>query len=226
SGLMMVQLRRARGLLGALLLCSSRLAQSLRYDPSEADWNLNTNQAATSPLEYSGTWQDHTFYPSPDNWRFPFYGLFLDRFVNGDPSNDNINGTLFEQDIMDTTMRHGGDLAGLVDTLDYIQGMGIKGLYVAGTPFINMPWKSDAYSPLDFTLLDHHFGKIADWRAAVDEIHRRGMYIILDNTFATMADLIGFDGYLNESTPFLPEEHQVMWKTERQYPDFAFGNTK
>ncbi|KAG9697868.1 putative alpha 1,3 glucan synthase, partial [Aureobasidium melanogenum] len=202
------------------------LAQSLKYDPGEADWNLNTNQAATSPLEYSGTWQDHTFYPSPDNWRFPFYGLFLDRFVNGDPSNDNNNGTLFEQDIMGTTMRHGGDLAGLVDTLDYIQGMGIKGLYVAGTPFINMPWKSDAYSPLDFTLLDHHFGNIAEWRAAVDEIHRRGMYIILDNTSATMADLIGFDGYLNESTPFLPEEHQVVWKTERQYPDFEFGNTR
>ncbi|KAG9942709.1 putative alpha 1,3 glucan synthase, partial [Aureobasidium melanogenum] len=222
----MVQLGRARGLLGALLLGSLRLAQSLKYDPSEADWNLNINQAATSPLEYSGTWQDHTFYPSPDNWRFPFYGLFLDRFVNGDPSNDNNNGTLFEQDIMGTTMRHGGDLAGLVDTLDYIQGMGIKGLYVAGTPFINMPWKSDAYSPLDFTLLDHHFGNIAEWRAAVDEIHRRGMYIILDNTFATMADLIGFDGYLNESTPFLPEEHQVVWKTERQYPDFEFGNTR
>jgi len=41
-----------------------------------------------------------------------------------------------------------------------------------------------------------------------------------------MADLIGFDGYLNESTPFLPEEHEVVWKTERHYPDFAFGNTK
>ncbi|KAH0360816.1 putative alpha 1,3 glucan synthase, partial [Aureobasidium melanogenum] len=205
---------------------SSENLSKLAGRHSEADWNLNTNQAATSPLEYSGTWQDHTFYPSPDNWRFPFYGLFLDRFVNGDPSNDNINGTLFEQDIMGTTMRHGGDLAGLVDTLDYIQGMGIKGLYVAGTPFINMPWKSDAYSPLDFTLLDHHFGNIAEWRAAIDEIHRRGMYVILDNTFATMADLIGFDGYLNESTPFLPEEHQVVWKTERHYPDFAFGNTK
>lgn len=122
----MVQSGRARGLLGALLLCSSRLAQCLRYDPTEADWNLNTNQAATNPLDYSGTWQDHTFYPSPENWRFPFYTLFLDRFVNGDPTNDDINGTLFEQDIMGTTMRHGGDLAGLVDTLDYIQGMGIK----------------------------------------------------------------------------------------------------
>jgi len=42
----------------------------------------------------------------------------------------------------------------------------------------------------------------------------------------SMADLIGFDGYLNESTPFLPEEHEVVWKTERHYPDFAFGNTK
>jgi len=122
----MVYSGRARGLLGALLLCSSRFARSLRYDPNETDYNLNTNQAATNPLDYSGTWQDHTFYPSPENWRFPFYTLFLDRFVNGDPSNDDINGTLFEQDIMGTTMRHGGDLAGLVDTLDYIQGMGIK----------------------------------------------------------------------------------------------------
>jgi alpha-1,3-glucan synthase len=129
----MVHPGRARGLLGALLLCSARFAQCLRYDPNETDWNLNTNQAATNPLDYSGTWQDHTFYPSPENWRFPFYTLFLDRFVNGDPSNDDINGTLFEQDIMGTTMRHGGDLAGLVDTLDYIQGMGIKVLRITST---------------------------------------------------------------------------------------------
>jgi alpha-1,3-glucan synthase len=49
-----------------------------------------------------------------------------------------------------------------------------------------MPWKSDSYSPLDFTLLDHHFGKLAEWRAAIDEIHRRGMYILMDNTFSTL----------------------------------------
>jgi alpha-1,3-glucan synthase len=48
-----------------------------------------------------------------------------------------------------------------------------------------MPWKSDSYSPLDFTLLDHHFGKLAEWRAAIDEIHKRGMYILMDNTFST-----------------------------------------
>lgn len=39
--------------------------------------------------------------------------------------------------------------------------------------------------PLDFSLLDRHFGDIDDWRAAVTEIHKRGMYVILDNTLST-----------------------------------------
>jgi alpha-1,3-glucan synthase len=55
-----------------------------------------------------------------------FYSLFLDRFVNGNPSNDDANGTHFEQDANGNQLRNGGDLAGIVDTLDYIQGMGIK----------------------------------------------------------------------------------------------------
>jgi alpha-1,3-glucan synthase len=99
---------------------------SLKYDPKEVDYNLNNNQNAQNPVDYTGEWRDHTYHPSPSNWRFPFYTLFLDRFVNGDPANDNANNTVFEQDVFDTQFRHGGDLAGLVDTLDYIQGMGIK----------------------------------------------------------------------------------------------------
>ena len=52
------------------------------------------------------------------------------------------------------------------------------------------------YSPLDFTVLDPHWGTIADWQAAIDEIHARGMYIMADFTVGTMADLIGFQGYV------------------------------
>lgn len=49
-------------------------------------------------------------------------------------------------------------------------------------------------------------------------------YIILDNTLATMGDLIGFEGYLNESAPYVPaHEHEALWKTPRRYHDFAFG---
>ncbi|KAK0625431.1 alpha-1,3 glucan synthase [Bombardia bombarda] len=205
------------------LTLSGRLTHSLRYDPQYATHNLNQNTTAEDPLDYYGKWEDHEFKHSPDNWRFPFYTLFLDRFVNGNPSNDNANGTLFEQDITSTQLRHGGDIQGLIDSLDYIYGMGIRGIYIAGSPFINQPWQSDSYSPLDLTLLDAHFGDIAEWRRAVDEIHNRGMYVLLDNTVATMGDLLGFEGYLNESAPFLPEEHKTVWKTPRRYLDFDIG---
>lgn len=87
--------------LGVLsILCAVRLSSALQYDPKYVGYNLNENQAAVDPLDYHGRWDDHTFHPSPTNWRFPFYTLFLDKFVNGDPANDDINGTLFEHDPM------------------------------------------------------------------------------------------------------------------------------
>ncbi|TDZ61500.1 Cell wall alpha-1,3-glucan synthase mok13 [Colletotrichum trifolii] len=207
-----------------LLTASYTLVSGLKYTASEVDYNLNTNRLAKNAYEYSGKREDHTFNKSPANWRFPFYTLFIDRFVNGNPDNDNANGTLFEHDIMSNQLRHGGDLEGLIDTLDYIKGMGIGGIYIAGSPFINDPWKADSYSPLDLTLLDKHFGNITAWQTAIDEIHKRGMYVVLDQTMATMGDLIGFQGYLNTSTPFLTEEHKVQWKTSRRYLDFDIGN--
>ena len=39
-----------------------------------------------------------------------------------------------------------------------------------------------------------------------------------------MGDLIGSEGFLNKTTPFSPKEYKVVWKTDRQYPDFKFGN--
>ncbi|EXJ79989.1 alpha-1,3-glucan synthase [Capronia epimyces CBS 606.96] len=211
----------AWGLVCALLIT---ISAAFRYDPAYIQYNLNQNQTANDPLDYWGEWTGHEYNPSPANWRFPFYTLFLDRFVNGDPSNDNINGTSFEHDSNSNQMRHGGDIQGLLDTLDYLQGMGVKGLYIAGSPFINMPWGYDQYSPLDLSILDPHFGDIDMWRTAIEEIHARNMYVVLDNTFATMGDLIGFDGYLNTTTPFTLAEHQVQWKTDRHYQDFQIGN--
>jgi alpha-1,3-glucan synthase len=105
---------------------TQHLVSSLKFDVQEIDYNLNENTKALNPLDYSGEWPNHHYHPSPTNWRFPFYTLFLDRFVNGNPSNDDANGTAFEHDPMSNQFRHGGDLAGLVDTLDYIQGFGIK----------------------------------------------------------------------------------------------------
>lgn len=110
------------------LYCSTAtFVHALQYTLSETEYNLNANTTATNPLDY---WvkerTGHEYHPSPDNWRMPFYTVFTDRFVNGDPTNDNANETVYEQDIMSTQIRNGGDLQGLVDSLDYIAGMGIK----------------------------------------------------------------------------------------------------
>jgi alpha-1,3-glucan synthase len=158
---------------------------ALRFDAEYTDFNLNQNETASDPLDYWGAWPDHEYHPSPKNWRFPFYSFFLDRFVNGDASNDDANGTVYETDVTNTNMRFGGDIQGLLDSLDYIHGMGVRGIYISGSIFINLPWMADSYSPLDLTILDHHFGTLSEWRRAIDEIHRRGMYIILDHTFNT-----------------------------------------
>lgn len=109
---------------GLVLLVTTACA--LHFDPSQIAYNINTNQTATDPINYSGEWQNHTFHPSPLNWRVPFYTILLDRFVNGNPTNDNANGTQFEHDISQTQLRHGGDIKGLQDSLDYLQGMGVK----------------------------------------------------------------------------------------------------
>jgi alpha-1,3-glucan synthase len=38
-----------------------------------------------------------------------------------------------------------------------------------------------------------------------------------------MGDLLGFEGYMNESAPFWPNEHKVAWKSSRRYLDFDVG---
>ena len=76
-----------------------------------------------------------------------------------------------------TQLRHGGDIKGLVTdrSLDYLELMGVKVIYISGTPFLNMPWQADGYSALDFTLLDPHWGTVQDWADSIQKIHDRGM---------------------------------------------------
>ncbi|KAK7014847.1 modular protein with glycoside hydrolase family 13 and glycosyltransferase family 5 domains [Favolaschia claudopus] len=209
------------------------LAAASPYRDDLVDFNLNTNQQAADPSQYS-TSKLSKYTPSPPNWRaLPVYTLLLDKFADGEPSNNDYFGSMFENDYRETQLRYGGDLKGLVSKLDYIYGMGVRVIFISGTPFLNMLWQADSYSPLDLTVLDPHWGTVADWQAAINEIHSRGMYIMLDFTVGTMADLIGFDGFLNVSTPFDLSEHNAVWKNPRyvpwnftEYRDFSLINER
>jgi alpha-1,3-glucan synthase len=143
-----------RHLFGLFAAALSATTQALIFEPAEVGFNLNENETAFDVLDYSGAWGNHTYQPSPDNWRFPIYSTFLDRFVNGDPVNDNANGTLFEQDLMSNQLRHGGDIKGLRDSLDYLQGTGAKVREHSGV----FPSRTDSLriNIRESTLLVHH----------------------------------------------------------------------
>ncbi|KAF8550287.1 glycoside hydrolase family 13/glycosyltransferase family 5 protein [Imleria badia] len=214
------------------LLLLSTLAVASPYNPNLVQYNLNLNQNAQDPTQYYSNRSNTTYTPSPQNWRaIPFYTILLDKFADGDPSNNQFFDSMYEWDWRETQLRFGGDLKGLASKLDYIQGMGIKGIYLSGTIFLNMIWQADSYSPLDFSVVDPHWGTIADWQEFIDTVHARKMYIMLDFTVGTLSDLIGFQGYLNESAPFSVNQYQVVYKNPNympwnfsEYADFQYSN--
>ena len=118
------------------------------YREDLVPWNLNTNKnAGKNVLQYSTSRPEGTYTPSPRNWReLPIYTLLLDKFADGDPSNNDFFSTMFEHDQNELNLRFGGDVRGLLNHLDYIQGMGVRVIYIAGTPFLNMPWQADSAS--------------------------------------------------------------------------------
>ncbi|OCH94959.1 glycoside hydrolase family 13 and glycosyltransferase family 5 domain-containing protein [Obba rivulosa] len=214
------------------LLSIAHLGTASPWRADLVDYNINTNQNAQDPLEYSTNARSN-YTGSPDNWRsVPFYTVLMDKFADGDPSNNDFFGTIYEWDWRETQLRFGGDLKGLVSKLDYLQGMGVKGIFISGTPFLNMLWEADSYSPLDFTVLDPHWGTLTDWQTTIDEIHARGMYFMADFTVGTMGDLIGFQGFLNASAPFTLNEYDTVWKMPNyapwgfeKYADFDIDNS-
>lgn len=126
------------------LLSLASLATASPYRPDLVDYNINNNQNAQDPTQYSTT-KRSSYNPSPDNWReIPFYTILLDKWADGDPTNNDYFGTLYEWDWRETQLRFGGDLKGLVGKLDYLLGMGIKGIFISGTPFLNMMWQADS----------------------------------------------------------------------------------
>lgn len=131
-----------------LLLLLLPLVLASPYNPSLVQYNLNINQNAQDPTEYYTNRSNTTYTPSPENWRaVPVYTVLLDKFADGDPANNQYFNSMYEWDWRETQLRFGGDLSGLITKLDYIQGMGIKCIYISGTIFLNMIWQADSPSP-------------------------------------------------------------------------------
>ncbi len=109
------------------------------------------------------------------------YLVFPDRFANGDPSNDNVPGMLEGLQRHELTGRHGGDLKGIKDNLDYIQDLGMTAIW------LNPELENDqleasyhGYAVTDHYRVDRRFGTNEQFRELVAECHRRGIKVVRD----------------------------------------------
>lgn len=109
------------------------------------------------------------------------YLVTPDRFANGDPSNDRVEGILDEYDPSQHHLRHGGDLQGLIDHLDYLRDLGVTALWLNPVLENNIPYSYHGYQATNLYRIDPRFGANADYKRLVEEAHRRGLKIIFDH---------------------------------------------
>ena len=109
------------------------------------------------------------------------YLITPDRFANGDPSNDKVEGMPDKTDRSKPGARHGGDLEGIRQHLDYLENLGITGLWLNPVLENNMPGGSyHGYAITDFYQVDARFGNNEMFRALSKEAKNRGMMMVMD----------------------------------------------
>ncbi len=109
------------------------------------------------------------------------YLIFPDRFANGDPTNDNVPGMLQGLERDSLVGRHGGDLQGIVNNLDYLVNLGVSAIW------LNPELENDqlhasyhGYALTDHYRVDRRFGTNEELRNLIKQCHQRDIKVIRD----------------------------------------------
>ena len=140
------------------------------------------------------------------------YLITPDRFANADPSNDNLDDV--KVDRSKSGARHGGDLRGIINKLDYIQDLGFTTIWLNPVLENRMPGGSyHGYAITDFYRVDPRFGTNEEYCEFVDKAHAKGMKVVMDMIFNHcgsshwwMKDLPASD-WLNNQEHFVQTNH-------------------
>lgn len=144
-----------------------------------------------------------------------FYFLMNDRFADADPSNNRGDepAPADGKDSRDAVIKHGyeptqesfyhgGDLRGIEQKLDYLEGLGVTSLWLSPV-MKNRPTQPGespygvisgyhGYWITDFTRVDPHLGSEVDFKSLIDAAHKRGMKVFIDVIVNHTADLISY----------------------------------
>ena len=110
------------------------------------------------------------------------YLITPDRFVNGIPENDNLDTVKVNRQRPGS--RHGGDLRGIINKLDYIEDLGFTTVWLNPVLENRMPGGSyHGYAITDFYNVDPRFGTNEEYCELVDKAHEKGMKVVMDMIF-------------------------------------------
>ena len=110
-----------------------------------------------------------------------WYEIFPDRFkrgINAKLKPTHSWGNPHEK--VTNQMIFGGDLEGVIESLDYLSDLGINGIYF--TPIFESP-STHKYDTTNYFKIDPAFGSNADFKRLVDEAHKKGIKVVLDAVF-------------------------------------------
>lgn len=117
------------------------------------------------------------------------YMLMPDRFADGKPESDVVKGmNPYTVNRKEPSLRHGGDLVGLQNHLDYFTELGVTALWFTPVLENNSPDRGEfstyhGYATTDYYNVDPRFGTNEEYRALTDAAHKKGLKIVMDMIF-------------------------------------------
>ena len=147
------------------------------------------------------------------------YFLMPDRFSNGDSTNDKISG-LKDQSLNrgEIFLRHGGDLQGVANHLDYLQKLGTTTLWMTPVVENDMPDRTEhGYAATNNYKTETRFGGDKAYLALSDSLHKRGMKLIQDVVY----NHFGRFHFLVQDAPAKDWVHQWPTYTQTHYREQA-----
>ena len=142
------------------------------------------------------------------------YLIMPDRFANGNQKNDALPGYHQGVDRGNPDMRHGGDLQGIIDHLDYIRGLGVTAIWLTPVQENNVKiYSYHGYGMTDHYKIDPRLGTNADYSRLVEEAHKRGLKVVFDVVF----NQVGDQHYFIRDLPMYDWIHQFDTFTRTNY---------
>ena len=150
------------------------------------------------------------------------YLIMPDRFANGDTSNDSMPSVTEKVNRAEQGGRHGGDLQGVINQLDYLEDLGVTALW--STPLLednDAKYSYHTYAQSDVYKIDPRYGTNEDYKRLATEMEQRDMKLIMDY----VTNHWGAEHWLIKDLPEQSWIHQFEDNKGKDFPLDGYANS-